>query len=72
VKRATYERYKMETDRISLNNWIEKEREEIEEGKRLILMLEDYGLRVFINSHATDENGMIIVNENNDVLREGN
>tara|TARA_Y100000816_G_C25974219_1_gene508479 strand:+ start:261 stop:449 length:189 start_codon:yes stop_codon:yes gene_type:complete len=62
----------METDRISLNNWIEKEREEIEEGKRLILMLEDYGLRVFINSHATDENGMIIVNENNDVLREGN
>ena len=62
----------MENDRISLNNWFEKEREEIEEGKRLILMLEDYGLRVFINSHATDENGMIIVNENGDVIREGN
>ena len=62
----------MENDIISLNNWFEKEREEIEEGKRLILMLEDYGLRVFINSHATDENGMIIVNENGDVIREGN
>ena len=62
----------METDRISLNNWIEKEREEVEEGQRLIFMLEDYGLRVFINSHETNENGIIIVDENNNVIREGN
>ena len=56
----------------TLQNWIENEREEVEEGERLLSMVREYGLRVFVNSHQTDENGIIIVDENNDVIREGN
>ena len=55
-----------------LQEWIEKEEADLEEGGRLLSMVREYGLRVFVNSHQTDENGMIIVNENGDVTREGN
>lgn len=62
----------METDRISLNNWIEKEQEDLEKGSYLLNFVREFGLNNFVNCHETDENGMIIVNENGDVLREGN
>ena len=62
----------METDRISLNNWIEKEQEDLEKGSYLLNFVREFGLNNFVNCHETDKNGMIIVNENGDVLREGN
>jgi hypothetical protein len=59
-------------DKMSFENWIEKEEEDLERGSYLLNFVREFGLDNFVNCHETDENGMILVNENGDVLREGN
>ena len=61
-----------ELDNISLQNCLDNEEKDIEEGSYLLNFVRESGLRIFLNSHETDENGMILVDENGDVIREGN
>ena len=55
-----------------LQEWIEKEEADLEEGGRLLSMVREFGVESFINSHETDENCIVIVDKNGDVIREGN
>lgn len=61
-----------EFDKISLQNFLENEKNDLEKGDFLLSFVRESGLRIFLNSHETDENGMILVDENGDVIREGN
>ena len=59
-------------NRIAFENWVEKEEEDLEKGSYLLNFVREFGLNSFVNFHETDENGMILVDENGDVTREGN
>ena len=61
-----------ELDNISLQNFLETEKNDLEEGSYLLSFVRESGLRIFLNSHETDENGIILVNEDGNVIREGN
>lgn len=61
-----------EFDKISLQNFLDNEEKDIEEGSYLLNFVRESGLRIFLNYHETDDNGMILVDENGDVIREGN
>ena len=55
---------------ISLNQWLEQEKEDLEEGKRLLDEVSEYGINSFYNYHVIDDNGNLETDDKGNIIRE--